>query len=109
VLFVTAENVLNQKSGFLFWGHSQTAVPFYGGVMCVALPRFRTPVQTSGGSATGSDCSGFYSFAFDSAYMASQGLVAGDVVNAQYWSRDPGFLPPDNVGLTDALNFTICF
>ena len=31
----------------------------------------------------------------------------GETYYAQYWSRDPGFAPPDDIGLTDALRFTV--
>jgi hypothetical protein len=29
------------------------------------------------------------------------------VIDGQYWSRDPGFAPPNNVGLTDAVHAVI--
>ena len=34
-------------------------------------------------------------------------LVAGQRVFVQLWYRDPGFAPPDDVGLTAALEFQI--
>jgi hypothetical protein len=38
-----------------------------------------------------------------------QHLLAGNTtVYAQYWSRDPGFSVPNNIGLTNGLSFTIC-
>jgi hypothetical protein len=66
----------------------------------------RTSIQNSGGSPA---CGGAFSFDFN-AYIASgadPALVSGQQVWSQYWSRDPGFAPPDNTNLTDAVEFTI--
>lgn len=105
-LTVTAQQVLNQKQGLLFWGRASTALPFQGGTRCVASPLVRTPAQSSGGSATGSDCTGQFAFAFDQAYMTSKGIEVGDTIHCQYWYRDPQ--APFTTGLSDALQFTVC-
>ena len=34
-------------------------------------------------------------------------LTAGTEVWAQYYSRDPGFVPPNNVNFTPAIDFVI--
>ena len=34
-------------------------------------------------------------------------LLPGTMVEAQFYSRDPGFGPPNNIGLTNALEFTV--
>jgi Tol biopolymer transport system component len=108
VLFITALEVLNNKSGLFFWGRTQTALPFLGGLLCTAPPITRTTGQSSGGNAGPLDCSGTYSFAFNSGYIGAHGLSLGDTVYGQFWSRDQGFAAPNNAGLTDAICFTIC-
>jgi hypothetical protein len=63
-------------------------------------------VQDSGGSGP---CSGTFEVDFN-AYAASgidPGLTAGTTVEGQYWFRDPGFVPPQNTGLSDAIEFTL--
>jgi len=35
--------------------------------------------------------------------MAAHSLSAGQPLYAENWSRDPGFAPPNNVGLTDGI------
>jgi len=95
---------------FFYSRAGQQSVPFQGGVLCVKLPIRRTAVQGSGGNPPPNDCSGSFALDFN-AYIASgvdPALVQGAAFDGQYWSRDPGFAPPNNVGLTDALRFTIC-
>jgi len=104
---VTAASVLNNEVGMVFWGHGPNNLPFMGGTLCVAPPIIRTPVQHSGGNPPPPDCSGSYSFHFSQAYMASKFIVGGTQLYAQYWSRDPGFMPPNNVGLTADLDFIV--
>ena len=104
---VTATNELNNKYGIMIWSHGSNNLPFMGGVLCVAPPIVRTPVQDSGGNTPPLDCSGTYFFHFSQAYMASKLIPSGMQLYAQYWSRDPGFLPPFNVGLTDGLRFVV--
>ncbi len=104
---VTAWDVLNKTPGIMLYGFVPSAKPFMGGTLCVGNPIVRTGVQFSGGSSHGVDCTGRYDFAFSHAYMSSRGFVAGLGVFCQYWSRDPGFAPPDNVGLTTGLHFVV--
>ena len=103
---VTCTNVINNKNGLLFWGRTQTAVPFDGGWKCVAAPTVRTPIQGSGGSLSGNDCTGSYAFTFSTSYMNSVGIVPGDTIYCQHWMRDPP--SPSTTGLSNALQFTVC-
>lgn len=108
--FVQATSVLNRKSGFLLYTTAgRASTPFFGGTLCLASPLHRTPAQNSGGTQAGSDCTGVYSFDFNAwiAGGSDPSLVAGVTVDAQYYSRDPGFVTPDNVGLSNALEFTL--
>jgi hypothetical protein len=104
-LFVTADQVINRKSGILFWGNAPRNLPFQGGTLCVDAPLKRTPLQFSGGNVGPADCSGSLRFHFSHAYMAAKGVQAGDRVHAQFWSRDPS--ASFGVGLTDAVAFDI--
>lgn len=102
---VDATSVLNRKNGLLFWGARPKQTPFLGGSLCVAAPTRRTPLQNSGGNPPPEDCSGSFSFTWTSAYLAALGIVVGDDVYCQYWSRDAQSASTTN--LTDALAFTI--
>jgi hypothetical protein len=101
---VHAANVLPNKLGILIWSLSPNATPFAGGTLCVGPPIKRTPSQTSIVTGPG-PCDARYEFLFNATYMASKGLVPGLDVYAQYWSRDNGFAPPNNAGLTGGLTF----
>jgi hypothetical protein len=105
-LVVSAAQVLNNKSGLLFWGRAASSAPFQGGTLCVAPPTLRTPVQLSAGAPTGDDCSGTYSYAFSSSYLAASSLAVADDVYCQFWSRDPA--SPSTTGLSDAAHFRVC-
>lgn len=104
---IRAVQILNQKTGLMFWGMQSSASPFHGGTLCVQTPVVRTPMQISGGTLGGPDCSGTYSFAMTQAYMTAKGLRSGDTVHAQYWSRDPGFPGLQGVSLTNGLQFDV--
>ena len=106
-LRVGASSMLNQKSGLLFWGRAGGSVAYYGGTLCVRPPVTRTSIQQSGGSSSGTDCTGSYAFDFTAAYMALKGLTSGDTVYAQWWSRDPGFVGAQAVSLSNAVEFDI--
>ena len=104
---VTATQVVSQKFGILIHGPLYNQAPFFSGVLCIGSPITRTSVQNSGGSASGSDCSGSFAFDFN-AYVqggGAGGLGAGDWVWAQYWFRDP--LGSQGVGLSNGLRFRI--
>ncbi|MCC7014089.1 MAG: PD40 domain-containing protein [Planctomycetes bacterium] len=103
-----AHSVLNQKTGYLFYGLGASSTPFLGGTMCVAFPLRRTPGQSSGGTASPAvDCSGVLAFELNAWIQAGvdPALIAGGVVNAQFAYRDPG--DAFKLGLTDALQFVI--
>jgi hypothetical protein len=107
--FVRASNVRSQINGIFFYGiNGRVSFPFNGGTMCVAGPRLRTPIQSSGGSSGGFDCTGAFDFDFNAhvASGADPALAEGIVVDGQYWSRDPGS-SPGNTNLTDAIEFEI--
>jgi len=112
---VHGANVLNNKAGLLFYGfQGPAAIAFQGGTLCVRPPLLRTPVLNSGGSPAGTDCSGEYSIdmnAFARGLLGGSPAAAlstpGNVVDCQFWGRDPGFAAPSNTTLTDALEFTV--
>ena len=106
---IHAAQIVNQKQGLLFYGYGAQATPFQGGTMCVLQPVKRTPVQNSGGSTSGTNCTGTFTFDMG-AYMASGTdpllQVAGQQVNVEFWSRDP--MDPFTTNTTDAVQFVIC-
>jgi hypothetical protein len=105
---VGAANVLNQRSGLLFYGFAPQEVPFHGGKLCVASPLRRTLVQLSGGAALPAlNCSGAFALDFNARIQTGidPALVPGAEVFAQYWSRDPA--APSTTNLTDALAFFV--
>jgi hypothetical protein len=105
---IAASNVLGQKPGLMVYSLSgPSALVFQGGWLCVQAPLVRTPPNLSGGSS--GTCGGAYSFDFNAwiASGADPALVAGQDVWTQYWSRDPGFAPPNSTGLTNAVAFSI--
>jgi hypothetical protein len=104
-LRVRASHVRNNKMGVMIWSRQAATTPFQGGILCVAPPIKRTPAQSAGGSVSGNDCSGSYSFLFNSVYAAQNQLQPGQVVRAQFWSRDGG--AAFSSGLTDAIEFTL--
>lgn len=100
---VAAGLVLGGQFGTFFWGAAAADTPFAGGTLCVLPPLVRTPVQNAGGTL----CGGALDYHFSQATMAGNGLGPGDQVFGQFWFRDPGFPPPENVGLSDGLQFPI--
>ncbi|MCE9595497.1 MAG: hypothetical protein K8S98_15020 [Planctomycetes bacterium] len=101
---ITAANVLNKKSGILFWGSKSSGTAFQGGHLCVKPPLIRTAVQSSGGSTSGTNCTGSYSFTWSHPYNTAHGIVVGQRIFAQFWSRDVA--SPSGTGLTNAVDFT---
>jgi hypothetical protein len=70
-------------------------------------PTVRTPVQGSGGSASGDDCSGYFSYDFNARIQSGVDplLVPGAEVFCQYWSRDPW--SASTTSLSNALRFLV--
>lgn len=104
---ITASNFINHKSGLLFYSHAPTAVVFQGGTKCVANLSVRTPPSSSGGSASGNDCSGAHSFDFNDWVVNGwdSSLGVGAEIYAQYWSRDPQ--SPSHTSLSNAVRFLL--
>jgi hypothetical protein len=113
---ISGSNVRNLKPGLMFYSLSgPSAASFQGGTLCVASSIRRTLGVNSGGSASGSDCSGVYSIDFNAFAAGALGgnphaalQVAGTQIHSQWWGRDPGFPAPNNTTLSDGLRFTIC-
>ena len=103
---ITATKLLPQQFGILFYGTQPNGVPFQGGTLCVKQPITRTPVQNSRGG--GSTCTGKLSVDFKAWTQSGvdPGLVVGQDVFAQFWSRDAA--APATTNLTGAMRFTIC-
>ncbi len=106
VFFLVANNLRSNKPGVFLWSRVPSAAPFGGGTLCLSAPVTRTGIQSSG-VAGAVPCSGTYSFHFRQNYMSTHGLVPGDTIYGQFYSRDPGFAAPNDIGLTDAVQFGI--
>lgn len=98
-----ANNVVNQKTGFLFYGRHGQAVPFGSGFLCVEPGYVRTPIQSTAGNATGTSCTGFLSV--DLNQWLRQGndpaVTAGATLFCQFYYRDV------NASFSNAVYFTV--
>lgn len=110
-----AGHVLSFQTGMALYGTSGRAnLPFLGGTLCIASPILRGPIVTSGGNGSAFDCSGLLAFDMNAFAAGSLGgnpspllRVPGTVIDVQWWARDPGFAPPDNVQLGAGQEYTV--
>jgi hypothetical protein len=112
---VLASDVRNEKPGLLIHGtNGRAALPFSGGILCVAPPLQRTPMVDSGGwpKQHYNNCTGV--FAIDMAAYATGALggnpdpeltVPGTIVTCQWWGRDLG--ASNATTLSNALEYTV--
>jgi hypothetical protein len=113
---ITASNILCNKTGRLLVSISGVAeTPFGGGLRCVGS--FKRGPGLNSGCAGGAPCGGGYDMDFNawidtlpnpSPYYDAL-HTPGTSVWVQWWYRDPGFAAPNNIGLTNAMHFTMCF
>ena len=110
-------NVRNQKPGLLLYGTAgRDGSPFQGGTLCVLAPIHRGPgVSSAGNASPANDCSGVYTIdmnAFASGALGGNPQASlslpGTTVNCQWWGRDQSFPAPNNITLTDGLEYTVC-
>ena len=106
---IAATMLLNQQNGGLVYSlNGRTVMPFAGGTLCVEMPLVYTGMQNTGGSATGSDCTGQMTFDFNALLQGTgASIIVGDQVNAQYFYRDPLHVDGSGYGLTDAIEFFV--
>lgn len=106
---IDAANVQNAKNGALMYGvNGQATLPFAGGTLCIAAPFLRANLLNSGGSQPpATDCTGVLAIDFNT-FLQTQPLVpAGTTFQCQWLSRDPGFAPPNNLSLSNAVEFAL--
>jgi hypothetical protein len=92
---ITGANVINQRSGLLFYGFASGSTIFQGGTKCIGGTPKRSPLVDSGGNVGPDDCSGILSFDFNARY-------------AQWWYRDGADPQGFGTGLSNAVSFRIC-
>lgn len=104
---IEASGFTNGRAALLVYGLGSTSLAFYGGTLCVAAPLHRTPIVLTGGSPSGVDCTG--SFSFDMNAWIRSGvdprLGVGTTVYAQVHGREPTAAP--HFGASNAVAFQI--
>ncbi|MCK6444787.1 MAG: hypothetical protein L6Q99_00185 [Planctomycetes bacterium] len=104
---LTVANLVGNKNGLWFYGtNGLNGVAFQGGHLCIKPAIKRLSVQASGGQGTA--CNGTYTTNFNARICSGSdaALVAGALVGAQAWTRDPN--SPSTTSLSSAISFTIC-
>jgi hypothetical protein len=107
---ITVDGVEGQKTGIVFYGLTQTALPWCSGstsFLCVKPPTMRTAPQNSGGNANA--CDGAFVLDWSAFQLATPGalgqpFVAGSKVFVQSWFRDPPSCK--TTGLSNAVELT---
>jgi hypothetical protein len=105
--WIGSSDLLNQKSGLMFYGYGVNSAPLQGGTLCCQPPVRRTATQSTGGLTGGADCSGALLYDMNERIRSGidPALAPGALVAAQFYYRDP----QDNfgIGLTNAVQFQI--
>tara|TARA_B100001540_G_C15387697_1_gene453007 strand:- start:8 stop:445 length:438 start_codon:yes stop_codon:yes gene_type:complete len=105
---IGCNELINANFGVLIWGDTAANIPYMNGSLCIQPPLIRKRIQFTAGNDTGlTDCSGNLVAGFSQAYMQGRLLFAGTEVSAQFWYRDPDNIDGTNVGLSDAVTFTV--
>lgn len=107
---ISATLLVNRMNGDLFVSRTgAAALPFNGGMLCLAAPLQHTPLSYTGGSTSGFDCSGALSFELNGWLQAggAPGLVAGDTLWAQYFYRDVPHADGTGTGLSEAVELVV--
>ncbi len=114
---ILCTEVMNNEAGLLLYGTNGRAnLPFSGGTLCMTAPLKRTVgLNSSGTPPPAVDCSGVFSLDMSGFAAGLLGgtpspalRIAGTTVQCQWWGRDPGFPPPFNTTLSNALEFVVC-
>lgn len=108
---VTVTDVPTASTGFLTYGlNGRAATPMQGGgTLCVAPPLRHSPLGVARKhSHAWPPCFTWWTMDM-SLYLSFQPpLPPGTIINCQWWGRDPGFSAPNNLSLSNGLEFTIC-
>jgi Tol biopolymer transport system component len=106
---IRSQGQRNNVPGLFFYGYQVQWPPVGLPFLLIQPPLHRLPASGSGGSASGVDCTGVLQVDFNAwiAQGSDPGLALGATVYGQFWSRDPGLPPPDDYGLSDAVDLTI--
>ena len=106
---ITANNIINKQFGQLFLGTQPANQPFMGGIRCVGPPLVFVQVLPTGGlGLPPQNCSGSLSYTLTPAFLVSKGFTVGTQVYGQWWYRDPQHPDGTGVGLSNAIEFTVC-
>lgn len=98
----------NKQGGMVYSVNGPANIPMFGGHLCIQPPLKRMPsMSTQGDPPPVDNCTGTLTYDFNTRIATDPALFAGVTVNCQMWYRDQGFPPPDNLGLTGGLEFTI--
>ncbi len=104
-------DVVPNSFGMCLWSTGSAQTPFAGGMLCLAQPFHRWPIASTGTPQSTGACfpmlSGTLVSRISKTKLALTGLAPGQSFFAQAWFRDPGFAPPNDVGLSSALQITL--
>lgn len=95
--------------GLCLYGPDATTTPFGAGVLCVASPFLRTPLEPSTlfAQSCGFQASAAFVCTLAKPDLAALGLAPGDEFFVQGWFRDLGFAPPNDFGLSGSLSIQL--
>ncbi|HTF89689.1 MAG TPA: hypothetical protein VK843_14840 [Planctomycetota bacterium] len=108
---ISGSNSINNAKGWLNYSVSgSNNSVFAGGTLCIRRPIFSTPTQDSMGTPGGVDCTGL--FLVDMNAFAARGgepflRVPGTTVWAQFQGQDIGYIVPNDVYLSDGIEYTV--
>lgn len=84
-------NLVNQQPAWISYSVAPSARPFHGGTLCIERPIVQLALLSSGGSTSGSDCTGSYAIDFNQRIQSGLDarLVPGTLVCVQAFGHDP--------------------